>query len=157
METHLDLVGMAGLVVGLVALLVAIYGVRDVREQVKLLVTLERNVMFARELHHKALQLVKLPEDAQGFQSNEMHGLSMLARAIDSKQTLESVLEYTNKEAVLLAQDMVHRGLASWRDNIDESRVNDVLRDWQKDKNAATLQKIFGRSPLFEPEKHLMS
>jgi hypothetical protein len=157
METHIDLMGLAGLITGLGALGVAIYGVRDVREQVKLLVTLDRNVIFARELHFKALQFVELLGDAGRFQSSEIHGLSMLARAIDSKQTLESVHEYTNKEALLLARDMVHRGLAKWRDDLDENNVNAVLRDWQNDKNAGTLRKIFGRSPLFEPEKNLMS
>jgi hypothetical protein len=95
----MDLVGLAGLIVGLIALLVAIYGIRDVREQVKFLVTLERNLVFAKELHIKALQLVELVDGAERFRSNEMHGLSMLARAVDSKQTLESVQEYTNKES----------------------------------------------------------
>jgi hypothetical protein len=153
----MDLVGLAGLVVALVALLVAVYGIRDVREQVKFLVTLERNLVFARELHIKALQLVELDSDSQRFRSSEMHELSMLARAVDSKQTLESVQEYTNKESLMLAQDMVKRGLAKWRDDIDEDRVRQVLREWQKDKNAAVLRKIFGRSPLMEPDKNMLS
>jgi|SRR5579859_222952 len=157
MDTHMDLVGLAGLIVGLIALVVATYGIRDVREQVKFLITLQRNVVFARELHVKALQLVDLDSDAQRFQSSEMHGLSMLARALDSKQTLESVQEYTNKESLMLAQDMVKRGLAKWRNDIDENRVSEVLREWQNDKNAAVLRKIFGDSPLFEPDKNLMS
>ena len=153
----MDLIGLAGMVVGLIALLVAVYGIRDVREQVKFLVTLERNLVFAKELRIKSLQLVELVDGAERFQSNEMHGLSMLARAIDSKQTLDSVQEYTNKESLRLAQDMVSRGLAKWHGDIDESRVSEVLREWQNDKNAVVLRKIFGRSPLFEPEKDLMS
>jgi hypothetical protein len=157
METHMDLVGLAGIVVGLIALGVAIFGIRDVREQVKSLVTLERNIVFARELHMKALQLVELDSDAQRLKSGEMHGLSMLARAIDSTQTLDSVQEYTNKESLLLAQDMVNRGFAKWHDDIDANRVSEVLREWQNDKNAAVLRKIFGASPLFEPDKNLMS
>ena len=153
----MDLVGLAGLVVALIALLVAVYGIRDVREQVKFLVTLERNLVYAREIHIKALQMVELVNDAQRFQSSEMHGLSMLARAVDSKQTLESVQEYTNKESLMLAQDMVRRGLAKWRDDFDESKVSEVLKKWQNDKNAAALRKIFGRPSLSEPNKDLMS
>ena len=38
----------------------AVFGIRDVREQVKFLVTLERNLVFAREIHIKTLQLVDL-------------------------------------------------------------------------------------------------
>lgn len=56
----MDFVGLAGLIVGLIALLVAIYGIRDVREQVKSLVTLERNVVFARELH-TVLVMAEMP------------------------------------------------------------------------------------------------
>lgn len=148
---------LAGLGFGLAALLVAVYGIRDVREQVKFLVTLERNLVFARELHVKALQVVELVGGAARFQSSEMHGLSMLACAIDPKQTLESVQEYTNKESLTLAQDMVSRGLAKWRDHIDGDRVSEVLRDWQNDKNAVALRKIFGDSRLVEPSKDLMS
>jgi hypothetical protein len=157
MVEHIDLLGLAGLIVGLISLWVAIYGIRDVREQVKFLVTLERNLVFARELHTRSLQFVELDSAAERLQSGEMHGLSMLARAVDSKQTLESVQEYTNKESLMLAQDMVNRGLAKWRDHIDENRVREVLREWQKDKNAAVLRKIFGHSPLMEPDKNLMS
>ena len=94
----------------------------------------------------KALQVVELVGGAARFQSSEMHGLSMLACAIDPKQTLESVQEYTNKESLTLAQDMVSRGLAKWRDHIDGDRVSEVLRDWQNDKNAVALRKIFGDS-----------
>ena len=152
----MDWVGLAGLIVGLIALLVAFYGIWDVvRKQVKFLVTLERNLVFARELHTKALQLVELG-DARRFQSSEMHGLSMLARAIDSKRTLGSVQEYTNNEALVLARELVRRGLAKWPDHVDEHKVDKFLKDWQDDKNAAVLRKIFGDTPLLKPRKDLM-
>jgi hypothetical protein len=157
MGAHIDWLGFVGLIVALIALGVAIYGIRDVREQVKFLVMLERNVVFSQELHFKALQFVELVDDAQLLQSREMHGLSMLVRAIDSKQTLDSVQEYTTKESLTLAQEMVNLGLAKWRDHIDENKVNEVLRDWQNDKNAAVLRKIFDRPSLAGPDKTLMS
>jgi len=153
----MDLVGLAGLIVGLIALFVAIYGIRDVREQIKFLVTLERNRLFSNVIHTQALRLVKLDSDAERFQSNEMHGLSMLARAVDPKQTLDSVQEFTNNESLTLAQEMVNRGLGKWRDDIDENNVSEVLREWRNDKNAARLRKIFGESRLTEPSKDLMS
>lgn len=83
-----------------------------------------------------------------------MQGLSMLARAVDPNQTLDGVQEYTTKEALALAQEMVKLGLAKWRGHVDGDRVGEVLRDWQNDKNAAALRKIFGRTPIFEPEKN---
>ena len=153
----MDLAGLAGLIVGLIALFVAIYGIRDVRDQVKFLVTLERNRLFSNVIHAQALRPVNLDSDAERFQSSEMHGLSMLARAVDPNQTLDSLQEFTNNESLTLAQEMVNRGLGKWRDDIDENKVSEILREWRNDKNAARLRKIFGDSRLTEPSKDLMS
>jgi hypothetical protein len=154
----MDLVGLAGLVVGLAALLVAVYGIRDVRKQVKFLVTLERNRVFAKAIHTMVWRVVEPTSDAERFQSSsDMHEFTMLARALDPKQTLDSAQDYANKETLALAKDMVGHGLAKWRDDIDENSVIELLKEWQNDKNAAALKKIFGRSSLSEPDKDLMS
>ncbi len=154
----MDLVGLAGLVAGLVGLGVAVYGIRDVREQVKFLVTLERNRVFAKVIHSMVWRFVERVGDAERFQSSsDMQEFTMLARAVDPKQTLDSAQDYANKETLVLAKKMVSRGLAKWRDDVDENSVNEILKDWQNDKNAAALKKIFGRSPLSEPNKDLMS
>jgi hypothetical protein len=158
MDTHIDFVGLAGLVAALVALFVAVYGIRDVREQVKYLVTLERNRLFAKVIHTMVWRVVERVGDADRFQSSsDMHEFTMLARALDPKQTLDSAQDYANKETLALAQDMVSHGLAKWRDDIDENSVGEIVKEWQKDKNAVALKKIFGRSPLVEPTKDLMS
>ena len=155
---HIDWIGFAGLVVGLIALVVAVYGVRDVREQVKYLVTLERNRLFAKILHTRVWQVVERVGDAEHFQAaSDMHEFTMLVRALDPKQTLESAQDYANKETLVLAREMVSRGLAKWRDGIHENTVNEILRDWQNDKNAAALRKILGDSPLAAPTKDLLS
>src|SRR5690349_20619049 len=99
MDTHIDLIGLAGLIVGLIALGVAIYGVRDVREHVKFLVTLERNRLFAKVIHTRVWRVVERTSDVERFQSSsDMHEFTMLVRALDSKQTLDSAQEYANKE-----------------------------------------------------------
>jgi hypothetical protein len=157
MDTHMDLVGLAGLIVGLVALFVALYGVRDVREQVKFLVTLERNSLYANVLHTMVWRWVKRTSDVERLLSpSDMHEFTMLVRALDPKQTLDSAQDYANKETLVLAQGMVDRGLAKWCDDIDENKVIEILKEWQNDKNVAALRKIFGRSPLSEPDKNLM-
>jgi len=38
-----------------------------------------------------------------------------------------------------------------------EYSVSEIFKEWQNDKNAAALRKIFGRSSLSEPNKDLMS
>src|SRR6267378_133273 len=139
---HIDLLGLAGLFVGLVALIVAVYGIRDVREQVRFLVTLERNRVFAKVIHTMVWRVVERVGDAERFQSSsDMHEFTMLARALDPKQTLDSAQDYANKEMLALAQDMVSHGLAKWRDDIDENSVSEILKEWQNDKNAAALKK----------------
>jgi hypothetical protein len=155
---HGDFVGLAGLIVGLIALGVVIYGIWDVREQVKFLVTLERNRVFAKVIHTMVWRVVERTVDVERFESSsDMHEFTMLARALDSKQTLNSAQEYANKETLALAKEMVNRGLAKWRDDIDENKVSEILKDRQNDKNAAALRKIFGRPSLSEPNKDLLS
>jgi len=154
----MDVLGLSGLIVGLAALVVAFYGIRDVREQVKFLVTLERNRLFAKVIHSMVWRVVDRTSDVERFQtSSDMHEFTMLARALDPKQTLDSAQDYANKETLVLAQDMVSQGLAKWRDDIDENNVNEIVKEWQNDKNAAALRKIFGRAPLAEPNKNLVS
>jgi hypothetical protein len=120
----MDFVGLAGLIVGLIALVVAIYGIRDVREQVKFLVTLERNRLYAKVIHSNVWRVVERTSDVERFQSSsDMHEFTMVACALDPKQTLDSAQDYANKETLVLAQDMVSRGLARWRDDIDENSV----------------------------------
>lgn len=155
---HIDFIGLGGLVVALIALLVAVYGVRDVREQVRFLVTLERNSVYAKILHTRVWQYVERVGDAEHLQAaSDMHDFTMLVRALDPKQTFESAQDYANKEILILARQMVSRGLAKWRDGIHENTVNEILRDWQNDKNAAALRKILGDSRLAAPTKDLLS
>jgi len=157
----MDLVGLAGLVVALFALLVAVYGIWDVREQVKSLVTLERNRVYARVTHKMSRRFLQRigddDDDGREASLSDMHEFTMLVRALDSKQTVESAQEFASKESLASAQEMVRRGLAKWRDDLDENNVNEVLREWQNDKNVAALRKILGHSPLSEPNKDLMS
>lgn len=153
----MDWIGLLGLVFGLAALLVAIYGIRDVREQVKYLVTLERNRLYARVIHKMSRRFLQPDEQNREAYLGEMHEFTMLARALDSNQTVESTQEFASKESLASAEEMVRRGLGKWREDVDENRVNEVLKDWQNDKNAAVLRKIFGRPRLVEPNKDLMS
>ena len=158
MDAHVDFVGLVGLIVGLAALIVAVVGILDVRKQVKFLVTLERNRVFAKVIHTMVWRVVERVGDAERFQSSsDMHEFTMLARALDPKQTLNSAQDYANKETFVLAKEMVSQGLAKWRDDIDENSVIEIVKEWQNDKNATALRKILGRPPLSEPNKDLMS
>src|SRR5260370_9284098 len=101
----IDFVGLAGLVVGITALIIAIFGIKDVRDQVRFLITLERNRAWARILHGMVWRVVERTEDLERFQlSSEMHEFTMLVRALEPAQTFNSVQEYANKEVLPLAR-----------------------------------------------------
>ena len=155
---HIDLIGLAGLLAGVAALAVAIFGIRDVREQVRLLVTLERNRSYARLLHNMSLRFVNRREELESFsQSAEMHEFTMLVRFLDPTQTMDSAQHYATFEAMSLARDMVGHGLAKWKDDIDEESVKAELEKWQGEKNIAALRRMFGdgRPSLSNPQKML--
>ncbi len=102
----IDFVGLAGLVVGITALIIAIFGIKDVRDQVRFLITLERNRAWARILHGMVWRVVERTEDLERFQlSSEMHEFTMLVRALEPAQTFNSVQEYANKEVLALARE----------------------------------------------------
>jgi hypothetical protein len=45
---YVDFIGLAGLIVAVIALLIAVCGIRDVRDQVHRLVELERNLAYSK-------------------------------------------------------------------------------------------------------------
>jgi hypothetical protein len=87
METHIDLLGLAGLIVGLLALVVAIYGIRNVREQVKFLVTLERNRLYARVTHKMTRRFLEPigDDDREASLSDSMNSRCLLAHWTQSR------------------------------------------------------------------------
>jgi hypothetical protein len=58
----MDFIGLAGLIVGLAALGIAIYGIRDVRDQVRRFIELESHLAFSSVLN-KMVLLNDVPQD----------------------------------------------------------------------------------------------
>src|SRR5229473_3528384 len=100
--TCMDFIGLAGLIVGLAALVVAIFGIRDVREQVRLLVGLQRNLAFSSVLHKMVWRFVDPTEETAEARMGmaEMQQYTMLARIAEPDKTLDSVQESANKEVL---------------------------------------------------------
>jgi hypothetical protein len=140
----MDIIGLAGLVVGLIALALAVYGIRDVREQVRTLVTLEQNRTWARVLRESTFRFVELTEEAREAKGSDgMHEFTMLVRALEPKKTLEEVLAWANKESVAHAKDMVALGLATYKPNMDERVIEEMAANWQNEKRGKMLESIF--------------
>jgi len=154
----MDFIAVAGLAVALIALLVATYGILDVRKQVRFLVTLERDRAYAKVLYGLVWRVVDPTEDTRRFLSSaDMQEFATIVEALDPKWSFDSVLKYANNEILLLAKDLVDHGIAIWKPGIDENSVLEILIRWQNEKNASSLKRIFGKGhwPLSGPSKDL--
>jgi hypothetical protein len=142
----MDFIGLAGLIVGILALLVAIYGIRDVRDQVRLLVSLQRNLAFSELLHKMVWRFVDpTKETSEERAMAEMHRYIMLTEILEPNKTLESIQEAAHKEVYSLAQELVKQGHATWKRDMDENKIREIIKSWQSEKNSALLKSMFGK------------
>ncbi len=142
----MDIVGVVGLVVGIAALIVAIYGIRDVRDQVRMLVTIERNSAYTRILHRLVWEFVDPTEKALSRDiAQAMQEFTLLARAVNPKMTLNDAQAEANNETLTYAQMLVDGGYGTWKAEMDPGRAKAQLQKWQVDKNAVLMATIFGK------------
>lgn len=122
----------------------SVYGIFDVRKQVRMLVELQRNLIFAKILREMVWRFVEPTEDTRQFGiSNEMHEFTMLVRALEPKKTLDEVQAYANNEVLTHAKTMVARGLATYKPDMDEQVIEEMVRSWQNEKNTELLKTMF--------------
>jgi len=134
----MDFVGLAGLLVALLALGISLWGIRDVREQVRRLVELERNRIFTRLLNDVVWEFVD-PTDTRANVTHVkvMHESCMLTQALEPMQTTDSAQTAALNEVLVLARNLVERGLAKWKPGMDVDVVTKTVREWQVLKNSA--------------------
>jgi chromosome condensin MukBEF complex kleisin-like MukF subunit len=148
----MDIIGVAGLVVALIALWVAVYGIRDVRKLVRELVTMERNRAFTQILHLLVWEFVDQTDKALSAEiAQKMQEFTLLARAVDEDLTLAAAQEQANQEALTYAQMLVDNGYATWKTDMDPNRARALLEKWQADKNAVRVAKMLGKQKLSLP------
>jgi hypothetical protein len=149
METHIDWIGLSALVAGIAALVVAIYGVYDVRKHVKLLVTIDRNSAYTRILHRLVWEFVDPTDKALNREiAQAMQEFTLLARAVNPEMTLNDAQAEANHETLTYAQMLVDGGYGKWKTEMDPDRAKVQLHKWQADKNAVLLAKMFGKKRL---------
>jgi len=147
-----------GLLLGLLALGVAVYGIWDVRRLVREQVALERNRLYSRLMDTLAWRFVDpTAEVERSVALRDVHEFAILVRFLKPSLTLEEAQEYAYYEALSLADDFVRRGFARWREDFDRDAVQAELAKWQSEKNIASLDRIFGeyRAWLARPKKML--
>jgi hypothetical protein len=143
----MEIIEVSGLVIAIAALLVAVFGIRDVRKQVELLLTMERNRTFTKLLHRHTLAFVDITdEDVRPDIVQLQHEYVLLARAVDKNATLESSMNEINKEVLSNAGMLVKAGHAQWKEKLDLETVAEILRDWQAEKFVGTMFRNKPRS-----------
>jgi hypothetical protein len=144
---HVDFIGIAGLIVALIALLVAWYGIRDVREQVHFLVKLERNLAFSKVVHKMVWRFVEPTKDTSDARTAmaEMHQFTMLAQLAEPDKTLDAVQDFASKEVLALAEEFVSNGRATWKPDMDEDVIREMVKSWQGEKNSKLVKSMFGK------------
>jgi hypothetical protein len=143
----MDFIGVAGLIVALIALVVAVYGIRDVRDQVRLLVELERNLAFSKVLHKMVWRFVdptKHASDARTAMA-EMHQFTMLAQFAEPDKTLDAAQEYANNEVLSLAEEFVSRGIAAWKPGMNKDVIREMAKSWRVERNSQMVKGMFGK------------
>ena len=138
----------AALIVGIVAMLVTVYAILDVRDQVRVMVALQRNLLWAKLVREMVWRFVEPTEETREFGiSNEMHEFTMLVRALEPKKTLDEVQAYANNEVLTHVKEMVARGLATWKPDMDENVILEMVRSWQNEKNTELIERMFRTKP----------
>lgn len=143
----IEVIDVLAFVLGIAALVVAIVGIRDVRKQVKLLLTIERNRTFAKVERLFVHQFVDLNEDIELELTQLQIEYYLLARAVEKNETSESAMHAVCNEVLLYANMLVKAGHAKWKPEMDLERAGKELRNWQAEKFVSTM---FGNKPESE-------
>jgi hypothetical protein len=145
----MDIIGVAGLAVALIALWVAVYGILDVRKLVRGLVTMERNRAHTQILHLLAWEFVDQTDKAISADiAQKMQEFALLAQAVDKDLTLDAAQELANQAALTYAQMLVDNGYGKWKTDMDPDRARALLEKWRADKNAVRVAKMLGKQKL---------
>jgi hypothetical protein len=73
----------------------------------------------------------------------------MLANVLGSAKSAKSSKSIIEHEALATARELVASGCAKWKDDWDLEAVEKAVREWQNEKNAARVAKIFGQNTKF--------
>ena len=123
---------------------VSVWAILDVRDQVRYLIGLQRNLTWSRCLHVMVLKFVDLTEETKESRPPpELHEFTMLTRALEPNKTLDEVQAFANNEIVSLAKDLVAHGLAEYKPHMDGNVIEEIVRGWQNEKRAELLASIF--------------
>lgn len=138
-----SIIGIAG-VIATVAF--ALYAIKDVREQVKKLISLERKRIYTRVRNDLVWQFVEpigsihSPEIAKGLEE-----FAVISQALDPAHTAELTKRAVENETLIFAKQLVEGGYAKFRPTWDEAKIREAIQNWQKSINANRMTEIMGQ------------
>ena len=141
--TWMDIVAWFSLVLAIVALALTIYGIYDVRKQVRDLVELHGNMLCAElvpQIVRRFVVPTKIELDSAALQKFLMVQRTLFPKEYDEEQTQLTV----NRQGLWLADHLVERGLAEWKPWVDLERVKTEIAKAASDTSSGRIKSLFG-------------
>ncbi len=136
---------LVSLTVSVVALLVSVWAIFDVRKKVRKLIKLEYHRSYAKVLQDMAWIFVE--PTCTGYPANIVKGLedfSILTHILTPGRQPDTPKQTIEREALVMADGLVRNGSANWLPELDMERVKQALLDWQNQKNKVRLRNVLG-------------
>jgi CRISPR/Cas system-associated protein Cas10 (large subunit of type III CRISPR-Cas system) len=128
-----SIIGIAGIVITTV---VAVYAIRDVRKQVRYLISVERQRLFARVRNDMVWLFVDPTELAHSVDiAKGLEEFNLITVAIDPKQTADITNNVVNNEALVYAEKLVKGGYATWKPGWNMEKVKQTVDEWKQPPN----------------------
>lgn len=141
--TWTDIVAWVSLAIGIVALLVTVYAILDVRNQVRRLVELHGNLLCA-ELVPEMVEPWVIPTKTK-LDSNRLQKFLMVQRFLHPEEyDAETGQRTVQRQGLWLANELVERGMAVWKPHIDLAKVRSELAECARETNIGRLKGLFG-------------
>lgn len=139
-------IGIFGLLVGLAALGIAFYAIRDVRHLIRRhIIEAQRDMLYIDANHRMSWQLL-VPVEARESPETVIliHQFWLVQRELEPSFTQAEAGELLRSEAVATADDLERHGFAKWRDNIDMEAIHKILKERKDGIAGHRLRNMFG-------------
>jgi len=141
--TWTDTIAWLGLLIGAIALVLTAYGIYDIRRQVHDLVELQGNLLCA-ELIPEVLEDFVTPTKID-LNPSATQKFLIVQRILHPKEYDAATGQRAiQRQGLWLANELVERGMARWKPNIDLAKVRTELAECAKDLSVARMKRFLG-------------
>lgn len=121
---------------------VGVWAINDARKQVKEQTAIQRNLAWTRIVNDFMWDFVDPTDKAHSPEVTK--GLSdfvLLSKALDPRKNPDTLKRTAEYEAARMAQKAVADGSATWKSNLNVQGVQEVLREYEEQKDIAREQR----------------